>query len=91
MAVASKHHISGPWGLLVLIDLGTEDDNRMSQVTRFHNYALPDEGHGYNGDMDTGLPRDPGYTDPWPLSEDFVIAVQGSAVPIFIYAGTDGG
>ena len=80
MAVAGKHHISTPRGPLILIDLGIEDDNKMSQVTRFHNYALPDEGAGYHGDMDRGLPGCTGYTDPWPLSEDYVIAVEASTV-----------
>ncbi len=52
----------------------------MSQVTRFHDYALPDESRGYHGDMDRGLPTTVGYTDPWALSEDYVIAPQGNAV-----------
>ena len=79
IAVAGKHHISTPRGVLILIDLSIEDDNKMSQVTRFHDYALPDEASRYHGDMDKGLPKCAGYTDPWPLSEDYVIAAQGSA------------
>ncbi len=80
IAVAGKHHIRVPQGPLVLIDTSIEDDNKMSQVIRFSNCALPDEGHGYGGDMDKGLPQCAGYMDPWPLSEDYVIAVQGSGV-----------
>ena len=80
IAVAGKHHISGPFGTLVLIDTGIEDDNKMSQVTLFHNHALPDEGAGHHGDMDKGLPPSPMYTDPWPLSEEYVLAVQGNTV-----------
>ena len=80
-AVAGKHHIAVPQGPLVLIDIGIEDDNKMSQVVRFDGSALPDEGHaGYRGDMDKGLPRSPGYMDPWPLSEGFVIAAQENRV-----------
>ncbi|MHC4627175.1 MAG: HzsA-related protein [Planctomycetota bacterium] len=80
IAVAGKHHISGPWGTLVLIDAGIEDDNRMSQVTLFGNHELMDEAEDYHGDLDRGLPESPLYTDPWALSEDFVIAAQGSKV-----------
>jgi len=101
IAVASHHHISGPYGTLILIDTRVEDDNKMSQVTRFNNFALPDEGGAnklddgdpsdvYHGDMDQGLPpyeRNnqeitdvPGYMDPWPLSEDYVIAAQDNGV-----------
>jgi len=80
VAVAGKHHISTPRGVLILIDLSVEDDNKMSQVTRFHDYALPDEASGYHGDMDKGLPACIGYTDPWPLSEDYMIAAQGNTV-----------
>jgi len=80
-AVASKHHIGVPQGPLVLIDTSVEDDNRMSQVVRFDGSALPDEGHaGYHGEMDQGLPASPGYMDPWPLSESFVIAAQDNRV-----------
>ncbi|MHC4286382.1 MAG: HzsA-related protein, partial [Planctomycetota bacterium] len=80
IAVAGKHHISGPWGTLVLIDTSIEDDNRMTQVTLFHNYELMDEAEDYHGAMDEGLPESPLYTDPWPLSEEYVIAVQGNKV-----------
>ncbi len=80
MAVAGKHHIAGPWGTLVLIDTAIEDDNKMSQVTLFHNYELMDEATDYHGEMDEGLPPSPLYTDPWPLSEEYVIAAQGNAV-----------
>jgi len=80
VAVAGKHHISGPWGTLVLIDTGIEDDNKMSQVTLFHNYELMDEAEDYHGAMDEGLPESPLYTDPWPLSEAYVIAAQGNEV-----------
>lgn len=80
IAVAGKHHISGPWGTLVLIDTAIKDDNKMSQVTLFHNYELMDEARGYHGDMDKGLPKSPMYVDPWALSEEFVIAAQGNEV-----------
>jgi hypothetical protein len=80
VAIAGKHHISTPRGELVLIDLGIEDDNKMSQVTRFGDYALMDEASGYHGDMDKGLRSSAGYTDPWALSEDYMLAAQGSAV-----------
>jgi len=80
IAVAGMHHIDGPWGTLVLIDTGIADDNKMSQVTLFHNYALMDEAEGYHGAMDEGLPESPQYTDPWPLSEAYVIAAQGNEV-----------
>ncbi len=80
MAVAGKHHIDGPWGTLVLIDTAIEDDYRMSQVKLFHNYALPDETENYGGRMDKGLPPSPMYTDPWPLSEAYVIAVHDNQV-----------
>lgn len=81
MAVAGKHHIAGPWGTLVLLNTAVEDDNKMSQVTLFHNYALPDEGKSnYHGDMDRGLPNSPEYADPWPLSEEFVITVNKNKV-----------
>lgn len=80
MAVAGMHHIDGPWGTLVLIDTAIEDDNKMSQVTLFHNYALMDETEDYHGAMDKGLPASPLYTDPWPLSETYVIATQGNEV-----------
>ncbi|MHC4248239.1 MAG: HzsA-related protein [Planctomycetota bacterium] len=80
MLVAGKHHISGPWGTLVLLDTNVKDDNKMSQVTLFHNYEMMDEAKGYHGDMDEGLPKSPMYADPWPLSEAFVIAAQGNRV-----------
>ncbi|MCP4612426.1 MAG: hypothetical protein GY845_27325 [Planctomycetes bacterium] len=80
IAVAGKHHISGPWGTLVLIDTAIEDDNKMAQVTLFHNYELMDEAEDYHGDMDEGLPESPLYTDPWALSEEYVIAAQGNEV-----------
>lgn len=80
IAVAGKHHIAGPSGTLVLLDTGVEDNNKMSQVTLFHNYALMDEAEDYHGDMDEGLPESPLYTDPWPLSEEYVIAAQGNKV-----------
>jgi len=80
VAIAGKHHISNSRGELILIDLSIEDDNKMSQVTRFHNYALMDEGFRYHGDMDKGLRSSAGYTDPWALSEDYMLAAQGSAV-----------
>ncbi len=80
MLVAGKHHISGPWGTLVLLDTNVKDDNMMSQVTLFHNYELMDEAKSYHGDMDKGLPRSPLFTDPWPLSEEYVIAAQASRV-----------
>ncbi len=80
MAVAGKHHIAGPSGTLVLVDTGIEDDNKMSQVTLFHNYELMDEAEDYHGDMDEGLPESPLYTDPWPLSEEYLIAAQGNKV-----------
>jgi len=80
IAVASNHHIFGPQGPLVLIDISIEDDNKMSQVTRFSNSALPDEGYKYSGDMDKGLAKRAGYMDPWPLSEDYVIAAQDNGV-----------
>ena len=80
IAVAGRHHIAGPWGTLVLIDTSVEDDNKMSQVTLFHNYELMDEADRYQGDMDRGLPRSPMYTDPWPLSEEYVIAAQRNRV-----------
>ena len=68
IAVAGEHHAAGPNGTLVLIDTTLQDDNRMSQVTRFHNYELMDESN-YHGEMDKDLPLPPMYTDPWPLSE----------------------
>ena len=81
MAVAGKHHVSAPFGTLVLLDTSKVDDNEMSQVTLFHNYALPDEGlQNYRGDMDQGLPKSPGFIDPWPLSEAFVIAAKENEV-----------
>ncbi len=80
VAIAGKHHISTSRGVIILVDLGIEDDNKMSQVTRFHDYALMDESRGYHGDMDKGLPNCPGYTDPWALSEDYIIATMGSDV-----------
>jgi hypothetical protein len=80
IAVAGKHHISGPWGTLVLLDTGIEDDNKMAQVTLFHNYELMDEAEDYHGAMDEGLPDSPLYTDPWPLSEEYVIAARENKV-----------
>ncbi|MDP6524706.1 MAG: hypothetical protein QGI24_03060 [Kiritimatiellia bacterium] len=80
IAVAGKHHISGPWGTLVLIDTNIEDDNKMSQVTLFHNYEMMQESRGYAGDHDKGLPRSPEFTDPWPLSEAFIIAARKNQV-----------
>jgi hypothetical protein len=80
VAIAGKHHISTPRGEIILIDLGVEDDNKMSQVTRFGDYAMMDESKGYHGDMDKGLKSSPGYIDPWALSEDYMLAAQGSDV-----------
>ena len=65
---------------LVLIDTAIEDDNKMAQVTLFHNYELMDEADGYHGAMDEGLPESPLYTDPWPLSEEYVIAARENEV-----------
>ncbi|MHC4951616.1 MAG: HzsA-related protein, partial [Planctomycetota bacterium] len=73
----------GPAGQLILINTAIPDDNKMSQVTRFQGCAMPDEGCGpegfntFHGDIDIGLPTDcPNYIDPWPLSEDYVIAAR---------------
>jgi hypothetical protein len=80
IAVAGMHHIDGPWGTLVLIDTGIEDDNKMAQVKLFGNYELMDEAEDYHGAMDEGLPESPLYTDPWPLSEEYVIAARENMV-----------
>ncbi|MCF7730749.1 MAG: hypothetical protein K9N23_03640 [Akkermansiaceae bacterium] len=65
VATAGPHH-GEPFGALVLIDVGVEDDGLLSQVKRITPNRFPES------EVDAKTSWD--YGTPWPLSEDFHLA-----------------
>ena len=76
LAVAAPHH-GQHWGSLIIIDLRIEDDHEMSQVRRVTPEVMLPES-----ETRPGVPFERGqggrgqvYGTPWPLSEDYYLAV----------------
>ena len=77
VAVSAPHH-GDNYGSLVLIDQRIEDDRAMSQVKRITPEVLFPESErapGVPHSRGTHNPRAEVYGTPWPLSEDFYLAV----------------
>jgi len=82
IGVAAPHHGQN-YGSLVLIDLMEKDDKEMAQVKRITPEALFPESErapGYPHSAGSGkhTPRGEFYGQPWPLSEDYYLAVYDS-------------
>jgi len=82
VGVAAPHHGQN-YGSLVLIDLMEKDDKEMSQVKRITPEALFPEserapGHPHSAGSGKHTPRGEFYGQPWPLSEDYYLAVYDS-------------
>ncbi|MBL7115681.1 MAG: hypothetical protein ISS35_07930 [Kiritimatiellae bacterium] len=81
IGVAAPHHGQN-YGSLVLIDLRIEDDKEMSQVKRITPEAhFPESEDAPGKAMSRGKHRVRGevYGQPWPLSEDYYLAVYDAA------------
>lgn len=81
LAVAAPHH-GQHWGSLITIDLRIEDDHEMSQVRRVTPEVMLPESESRPGVpfRPRGLGgRGQVYGTPWPLSEDFHLAVYDPA------------
>lgn len=76
LAVAAPHHGQN-FGSLVLLDLRVEDDGEMSQVRRVTpEVMLPESERAPGVPFDRGRGgRGQVFGTPWPLSEDFYLAV----------------